>query len=101
MLTWRKAGRAAGGTGFAFSDRIGRAAFAGALAAAVGGCTLSDSLIPPNPIPEARPADASAYSQNATPIRPSAGETRMAMAAPYPVSDPVQAGPLPPPATAG
>lgn len=96
MLTRRKAVRTRGEPrhGSTFPGRIGRAASAGLMTAVLGGCTLSDSLIPPNPIPETRPADLSVYSRNGTPIDPSAGEDRMAAAAP--ASGPVQAAPLPP-----
>ncbi len=67
------------------------------LAAAASACTLSDSLVPPNPIPEARPSEAAGYGQDATPIDPSTGDDRVAMAAPAPTG-PVEAAALPPPA---
>ena len=97
MLIRRKAPRAAGDKMPVLDGRlaISGAAF-GVLLASVGGCTLSDSLVPPNPIPGARPSDTATYSRDATPIDPSTGEDRMAMAAP--ASTPVEAGPLPPPA---
>lgn len=74
----------------------GRAAFAALLAAALAACTLSGSLIPPNPIPEARPSDAAGYPQNATPINPSTGQERLAAAGAASAPGPVRAAPLPP-----
>ena len=80
------------------SSVAGRAVIA-VLLSALGGCTLSDSLIPPNPIPETRPYDTSGYSQSMTPADPSAREGSVPIASPGPVSVPVQANSLPPVAT--
>jgi len=68
------------------------------LASSAAGCTLDGGLVPPNPIPEVRPTDASTLAQNPMPVSTSDDDRSPPMLAPAPAEGPVVASQLPPPA---